>query len=181
MEMKQGFRWTFNWSRREYAQAVASVLKHAGRSKMVLFRRFVGWGVFVLVVLSVLWTAISGDRQQLASTMPWAVVTLLMLGLFRWGFPWLHGANYPKKGRGQLEFWANETEVGQSSPMASTTAPWRAIERVVETDDMLLFYSAPSIAYFAPKRIIEQSELAEFREFVVGKVPIVDRRKRSGV
>lgn len=173
------FRWAFQWSRAEYARVLAELLRYRRKTRAVVALEWTARIAAALILLLVGLIVAAGQAEALRPLIPWFVLLIAVAAIVRWGVPWIRAAQYPSRGRGRIEFWADDVEVGQSSPLASSSARWSALERVVETDRALLFYLTPTAAFYVPTRIVDAASLVRFRAFVASRREVLDRRKRQ--
>ncbi|HUG41590.1 MAG TPA: YcxB family protein [Longimicrobiales bacterium] len=175
MQTEQELRFSFDWTRGEYA-VIAQILRHRGRSIRTVIVRVAAWGTLLVMAAVLGLTALAGEREVLLSMLPWAALLVLTLSLFRWGLPWLQAVQYPKKAQGELQFWATNEELGQASPLGSSNAAWNSLEQVVESEDFLLFYLTDSSAFYLPKRVADTDQLEWLWSLAESTVGFTDRQ-----
>ncbi len=174
------YRWTFDLSGAEYRHAASAVLQNAVSPAVERFARMAVWGVAIALLLIVLLSGSRAGGQRFGPGLLWVIPAFALAGLFELRFFGLgilaRRARYPLAS----EFWANEVEVGQSFSGRPFTSKWGAVEKVVETSDMFLFYVGNRAAYSLPKRVIDQADLGPLRQLVQDRLPILDRRRGRG-
>lgn len=175
------YRWTFDLSGAEYRHAASAVLQNAVSPAVERFARLVIWGGAIALLIIVSLAGSRAGGQRFGPSLLWVIPAFALAGLFELRFLGLgilaRRARYPLAS----EFWANEVEVGQSFSGRPFTSKWGAVEKVVETKDMFLFYVASRAAYCLPKRVVDPGDLRPLRKLVRDRLMILDRRRGTSV
>lgn len=149
--------------------------EHA-RVSMFMLRRKRSYKIIVaIIVLIVVALVILPALQGLSATEIAGTVLpyMLILGLLLAGLPYIQQWQLSRVYRQTPSLQQEQTheflEEGfrVRNPLANTLVRWDAFLEVLETKEVFLFYTSPSMAYFLPKRAIRTPEdLAQLRSFL---------------
>ena len=153
----------------------ATPAEHA-RVSMFMLRRKRWYKVFVAIILLVVVALVILPASQGLSAAEIAATVLpyvLILGLVVAGLPYIQQWQLSRVYRHTPSLQQEQTHQFSEegfrvrNPLADTLVRWAAFLEVLETKEVFLLYTSPSMAYFLPKRAIRTSEdLAQLRSFL---------------
>ncbi len=163
----------------EYLRAHRAVQRVCGGNKLTLLLAFgfpLGLTLFSLFLGGLLQGHVRWDRVLI---WPWFFFPLFTYfgipWITRWSIKRAMKQNHRLRGQITREVTAQGLECRDDG--TSAKFEWRAIERVVETEEFFLFFYTAKCAYFIPRRMVPDVDLAPLRALVrrhVGQVELLD-------
>ncbi len=160
----------YSWSVKEHARA-----QHVIRLRNEGFRLLFGGAVTLAVIWNgvATWFAIDDDPGYLQYSIPASLIILLAIWLALWGFGWTDAWRQQRTDSSlqhpiHLIIGGHGLRVRGKS--AEVALRWKAMKRVTETREFVLFYFTQGKAYYLPKRVASAAQLAELRAMIAARV-----------
>jgi hypothetical protein len=147
----------FTWDLREYVRLHPAVIRNRRRLAWERVAIWVYWGIVLLGVGTLAFQILRGRPSVIVALLPWLAMVLFWPAFLRWGTPWIAARTQQKHlgGAGaSLSLRVDETGVTSAAEKGETTFKWPAIERIVATDEFLLFYFTHNCALYLPRRAV---------------------------
>jgi hypothetical protein len=158
----------FPWDERECVRAELAVARY--REGYRVFQWIIGGASVVLAIVSVALVIDDGlSVLALLEALPYIAGCVLFPWLLWRGLPRMLAARNRKPARwspGQ-RFAVSEDDLVVELPGDAALIPWRAVGKVVETDEFLFFVGREGLPVYVPKRAFrDEAQLAALRAFV---------------
>lgn len=164
--------YTYDWNAAEHRRAVRWTAWARLRRPLFRLLRIALYVFLGLVALVAIGMAADGYTRE---PIQLGVLAVLVGALVLWS-PWLTAALITRRTRRTdpnvhhpMRQWFDETGLHVSCRTAETTLRWDGMERVVETPRFLFFYYSPLLAYYLPKRVVD--DLPELRASIAAWLP----------
>jgi hypothetical protein len=163
------FAW--EWDRAEYIRLHRALMREAWRNPGArLFRTLALLGGVVLLGI-LLYPLLRGEAGMLRAYIPWILLVIFWVVLFRWMLPHLNARAYRKLHRGTLRLRLDEEGVESGCEVCSNRLRWNAFSRAVETPEFIFLFYSPQCAMYLPKRALGPGDGQRLRDTVQSRLP----------
>jgi hypothetical protein len=166
---------TFRWDFREHARLSTFLAREQFRQG---WWPLIGWGIVLLLGLSVLLSlvsALNGDLSGAIGNFPWIVLMALWLWFLRRGVGWSAAWATRKTDPNVAHPFTYElvaTGLRVKTRTTETEIKWDGLHRVRERPEGFLFYYSARLAYQLPKRAIGGDDaLRAVRTYIRAHLP----------
>ncbi len=147
----------FRWDYREHVRLHRAVGAQRIRHPLTHAVLWLGGLVLFGVASLVLFGAANARPELFWSFLPWMLIIGFWIALLRWGLPHLSAHHQRRQFFSTSPYVClrvDEEGITTTCDATSTQIRWQGIQRVVETDEFLLFYFAKHCALYLPRRVI---------------------------
>ena len=160
----------YTWNVKEHAHA-QHVIRLRNESTRLLFAGAVAVAIIANAIAG--YYAINDDPVPLRYTLPGSLVFVVALWLALWSYGWLD-AWRQRRTDSSLQYPIHLIIGGHGLRVRGKTAEvalrWKAMKRVTETRDFILFYFAHDKAYYLPKRVVAADQVGGLRAMIATHV-----------
>jgi hypothetical protein len=164
---------SFIWDPKEYRRLLRDVTRHA---TLPWLYRHAAALVYAAAALSVLLPLLTGNSTGVRSYLPWALIVVVWVTLFRLGMPRAAVRNYPKQHPCVAKpFHVALTNEGvqMRCDHSDVLVRWSGIQKAVETREFFLFYVTGRCAHYLPTRALDGPDaVAAARSFILRHTPL---------
>jgi hypothetical protein len=164
----------YEWKPVEHARArhvvIATRLKDEGLGVLV--------GIFIALLLIgdaiAVWFALQQDQPIFLNiAMPVTLVVLVLLWIMLWGQGWVDALRQRRNDSSlqyPIQHILNAHGLRVRKKTSEVALRWKAMVRVTETPEFMLFFYSHGKAYYLPKRAISAGQLDELRALIRANV-----------
>lgn len=168
--------YTFTWDRKEFARFYRQLVRHARLSGFAKLATRLFPLLIAFTTLDTAYVAATRGIGAASGMIPWALVLLFWLGLFRLFTPGIVARQWEKQNccvAHPMTRSLADDGLRVHCSMRDMKLAWPGIRRVVETKEFLIFFQTDRCAHYLPKRAIGSAdELQRVRDFLIRHTPV---------
>ena len=164
---------TYEWTVREHARARNVIMRTRLQREALLILLAIGVVVVLLADAAAVFQASLGEDRYLRPAIIVTAVVFALVWFLLHGAGWasaVHQQRTDSTIRHPIHHIFGEHGLRVRGKSAEVSLRWRAMRRVIETTDFILFYYTPGRAYYLPKRVTTAESLAQLRTLVRAQV-----------